>query len=117
MKNKKTRELRTVEGEIVTISYLSPAIEKKLNKFGDTVLTLDDNRGIRYKFYPANSKDYRISIVKHAGSYGVKDDLWEVAHIYKKLIDIGDIRGFMTDDMVVDFVKEFIKSIPLDSKT
>lgn len=70
-------------------------------------------RGVQYLFRFEN--DYGASVVKHMGSYGHHEDLWELAVI---VFDSGDnwdltyntpitcdVEGYLTDEEVRDLLR------------
>ena len=79
--------------------------------------TKDCFDGIQYIFrFPSN---YGASVIKHDGSYGYKDDLWEMALIWFDENDewdliyegefVDDVKGHLTDVRVNELL-EWIKN-------
>lgn len=72
-----------------------------------------NDKGVMYKLY-FPSVCYGASIIKHFGSYGYEDDLWELALLtkkdgefklcYKEIVDY-DVLGFLNDKEVNEVLK------------
>ena len=65
--------------------------------------------GLAYEFKFDNN--YGASIIKHGGSYGNKDDLFELAVLYDGYITYsteitGDVLGWLTNDDVLFYLSE-----------
>lgn len=70
--------------------------------------------GVQYLFRFANG--YGASVVKHCGSYGSKDDLWELAvihfegenrwHITYNTPITDDVKGYLSNEDVCDLLKQ-----------
>lgn len=63
--------------------------------------------GIKYRFQFENG--YGASVIKHLGSYGFDEDLWEIATTkdeklyYCELLD-HDVKGYLTDEQVKEYL-------------
>ena len=77
-------------------------------------------RAMQYKCYRTKyANGYGASIVKHPGSYGFEDDLWELAvikwenddcHLTYDTSITQDVEGYLTDGDVLELCKR-IKSL------
>ena len=80
--------------------------------FNKRNMIMDREMGVQYEFHFPN--DYGASVIKHEGSYGYNNDLWEVA-ILENVIDknsnshwvlcydtelTDDVIGYLTDEEV-----------------
>lgn len=70
--------------------------------------------GVRYEFSFDNG--YGASVIKNPGSYGVEDDLWELAvlkdgHINYDTPITGDVEGYLTDEKVNELLRK-IEQLP-----
>ena len=69
-----------------------------------------DSKGIHYFFKFNNG--YGASVIKTHFSYGVEEDLWELAvlkdgHLhYDNPVAQGDVRGYLTDKEVNELLRE-----------
>lgn len=65
-----------------------------------------------------NKEKYRISFVKGLWSYGVEEDLWEVAVLRRKgqKKQVRNIIGFMTDNDVLEYVKNNVEKLKTDTR-
>ena len=70
--------------------------------------------GIQYLFKFENQ--YGASVIKHKGSYGYEQDLWELAvikyndcgqwHLDFKTDITSDVEGYLTNEDVIDLLKQ-----------
>lgn len=101
--------------------------ELKCEKFeANRVMTRNCLGGVQHVFRFQNN--YGASVVKHEGSYGNLQDLWELAVIrygatgkYDLVYDTGiteDVEGYLTDEQVCELLEQ-IKNLdePKNNKT
>lgn len=95
-------------------------LEFKSDKFMGNLVKKDYDeflRGVHYVFRFENG--YGASVIKHSGSYGNEDDLWELAVImfYDKYDDnswdltyetpiTNDVIGWLTDEQVEEYLQK-----------
>lgn len=108
----------TIEGDYVTISLLTPESIDKLKEYGIFHKISDDKYGVRYRVKVLDPVEYEFSIIKVYGSYGVQNDLWEVAVVRENKVQNHLLEGFLTEEEVLNCINHLTQTLrePLDFK-
>ncbi len=81
---------------------MDPEIIKELQKYGK-LYSYDSKNGFRYRLSLKADSNTIISLVKIIGSYGYKDDLWELACLRNGTTR--NVLGYVRDNELISYVK------------
>ena len=96
--------MKEIHLELDTPGFKPDLIE---NRTLPAIRGFEERPGVRYRFTFSNG--WGASVIKHSGSYGYKDDLWEVALLHRNVtlnfweyddshaITYYDVLGYLSD--------------------